>query len=179
MDFAIHQHESVIGICVSPYPKSPPTSLPISSLWVDPVHRLWVPGFMHQTWTGRLFHIWSYICLEKEMATHSSILAWRILWTEEPTVHRVARVWHDLATKPPIYMFQCYSQIIPPSGKTAAQSRGNCLRNRHQDGGQVGRIANRWLGWCGKPQYNQSTNLRGSLRFSFYRLTQSCTKFLP
>ena len=22
--------------------------------------------------------------LEKEMATHSSILAWRILWTEEP-----------------------------------------------------------------------------------------------
>ena len=30
--------------------------------------------------------------LEKEMATHSSILAWRVLWTEEPeqaTVHRV------------------------------------------------------------------------------------------
>ena len=23
-------------------------------------------------------------CLEKEMATHSSILAWRIPWTEEP-----------------------------------------------------------------------------------------------
>ena len=32
--------------------------------------------------------------LEKETATHSSILAWRIPWTEEPgglhTVHRVA-----------------------------------------------------------------------------------------
>ena len=30
--------------------------------------------------------------LEKEMATHSSILAWEILWTEEPgeaTVHGV------------------------------------------------------------------------------------------
>ena len=28
--------------------------------------------------------------LEKGMATHSSILAWRILWTEEPDrVHRV------------------------------------------------------------------------------------------
>ena len=25
-----------------------------------------------------------YIILEKEMATHSSILAWRIPWTEEP-----------------------------------------------------------------------------------------------
>ena len=34
--------------------------------------------------------------LEKEMATHSSILAWRIPWTEAPvwlTVHRVARSW--------------------------------------------------------------------------------------
>ena len=32
--------------------------------------------------------------LEKEMATHSSILAWRIPWTEEPgwaTVHRVTK----------------------------------------------------------------------------------------
>ena len=33
--------------------------------------------------------------LEKEMATHSSILAWRIPWTEEPgraTVHGVAKI---------------------------------------------------------------------------------------
>ena len=28
--------------------------------------------------------------LEEDMATHSSILDWRILWTEEATVHRVA-----------------------------------------------------------------------------------------
>ena len=40
--------------------------------------------------------------LEKEMATHSSILAWEIPWTEEPGglqflgMHRVR---HDLATK--------------------------------------------------------------------------------
>ena len=42
--------------------------------------------------------------LEKEMATHSSILAWKIPWTEEPggaIVHGVARVGHNLATKPP------------------------------------------------------------------------------
>ena len=41
--------------------------------------------------------------LEKEMATHSSVLAWRIPWTEEPggfPVHGVARIRHDLATKP-------------------------------------------------------------------------------
>ena len=34
------------------------------------------------------------------MATHSSILAWEIPWTEA-TVHGVTRVGHDLVTKPP------------------------------------------------------------------------------
>ena len=33
--------------------------------------------------TQVLFLVWEDL-LEKEMATHSSILAWRILWTEEP-----------------------------------------------------------------------------------------------
>ena len=39
---------------------------------------------------------------EKEMATHSSILAWEIPWTEEPgSLQSVGsqRVGHDLATK--------------------------------------------------------------------------------
>ena len=42
--------------------------------------------------------------LEKEMATHSSILVWRIPWTEEfggvwwATVHGLQRVGHDCAT---------------------------------------------------------------------------------
>ena len=34
--------------------------------------------------------------LEEEMATHSSILAWKIPWTEEPgwaTVHGIAKSW--------------------------------------------------------------------------------------
>ena len=40
--------------------------------------------------------------LEKYMATHSSILAWEIPWTEDPggaAVHGDARVGYDLATK--------------------------------------------------------------------------------
>ena len=40
--------------------------------------------------------------LEKEMATHSSILAWRIPWTEELGGLQSAgsqKVGHDLATK--------------------------------------------------------------------------------
>ena len=39
----------------------------------------------------------NYLCLEKEMATHSSILAWRIPWTEKS---EIVRVRHDLVTKP-------------------------------------------------------------------------------
>ena len=40
--------------------------------------------------------------LEKKIATHSDILAWRIPWTEEPgkaTVHGVTRIRYNLATK--------------------------------------------------------------------------------
>ena len=42
--------------------------------------------------------------LEKKMATHSSILAWEILWTKEPgrlLSIGSQRVGHNLATKPP------------------------------------------------------------------------------
>ena len=42
--------------------------------------------------------------LEKEMATHSSILAWEIPWTEDPGRLQSMgsqRVRHDLVTKPP------------------------------------------------------------------------------
>ena len=49
-------------------------------------------------------------CLEKEMATHSSILAWEIPWTEEPGLPsmRLRRAGHGWTTK----------QQIPPFAKS-------------------------------------------------------------
>ena len=36
--------------------------------------------------------------LEKGMATHSNILAWEILWTEEPAVHNIVKSQTQLST---------------------------------------------------------------------------------
>ena len=52
--------------------------------------------------------------LEKDMATHSSILAWRILWTEEPgglQSMRSQRVGHDWASN--MFLFSwCRAQFL-------------------------------------------------------------------
>ena len=54
--FAIHWHESAMGIHVFPILNPPPTFLPISSFWVIPVHQPWEPCIMHWTWTCN-FHV--------------------------------------------------------------------------------------------------------------------------
>ena len=47
--------------------------------------------------------------LEEEMATHSSILAWKISWTEEPgrlhTVHEVAKSRTQLSDFTSLHLF--------------------------------------------------------------------------
>ena len=61
------------------------------------------------------FHFYA---LEKEMATHSSILAWRIPGTGEPGglpsmgSHRVGHDWSDLAAAAAVlYLFNLYVLI--------------------------------------------------------------------
>ena len=55
--FAIHSHESAMGVHVFPILNLPPTSLPFPSLWLIPVHQSWAPCLMHWTCTGDLLHI--------------------------------------------------------------------------------------------------------------------------
>ena len=54
--------------------------------------------------------------LEKEMATHSSILAWEIPWTEEPGRLQSMgsqRVRHDSTTKtPPMTNFKTFQRKV-------------------------------------------------------------------
>jgi len=71
--FGIHQHESVTGVHMLPILNHPPTSLPIPSLWVIPVHQPGASCILHRTWTGDLFLIWYYTCFNAILPNHSTL----------------------------------------------------------------------------------------------------------
>ena len=71
--FAIHQHESTTDIHVFPILNTPPTSLPIPSLWVIPVHQPQASCILHQTWTGDSFLIWYYTCFNAILPNHPTL----------------------------------------------------------------------------------------------------------
>ena len=68
--FAIYQHESATGIHVFPILNPPPSSLPVPSLWVVPVHQPQASCIVLQTWTGDSFHIWYYTCFSAILPNH-------------------------------------------------------------------------------------------------------------
>ena len=101
---------------------------PWGKVWLPFLHSpFWLlleePGGLQSVASLRVGHDWAtsftfhFHALEKEMATHSSVLAWRILGTGEPGglpsmgSHRVGQDWSDLAAaaalpdcKLPVYL---------------------------------------------------------------------------
>ena len=62
VSFAKYWNESATGIHVFPILNPPPSSLPIPSPWVVPVHQPQASSIVHGTWTGDSFHTWYYTC---------------------------------------------------------------------------------------------------------------------
>ena len=85
---------------------------------------------MQETW------VWSLDQedpLEKEMATHSSILAWRTPGTEEPAglqSRGSQRVGHDWATK--TFCFSNFNNDVITRRHTAVSDRGEMERQTHK-----------------------------------------------
>ena len=54
-----------------PHPEPPPTSLPIPSLWVIPVHQPQASCILHWNWTDDSFLIWYYTCFNAILPNHT------------------------------------------------------------------------------------------------------------
>ena len=109
--------------------------------------------------------------LEKEMATHSSILAWRIPWTEEPgSVQSMGsqRVRHDWATKQ--QQFYRINQKGKLTKKKKKNSNGNPLqyscRENPMDGGA------QWAAVCGVAQSRTRLKQLSSSSFLLWGLLE-------
>ena len=100
--FAIYQNESTTGIPVSPILNPPPSSLPIPSLWVVPMHQPQASSIMHRTWTGDSFHIWISFPFRSAQSTEFPVLYSRF-WSVTYFKHSS------------VYMPISISQFIPPS----------------------------------------------------------------
>ena len=82
--------------------------------WWDTVHG----DAKSRTWLNDFTFTFHFHALEKEMATHSSVLAWRIPGTEEPVglpsmgSHRVGHDWRDLAAATGLSLAKFAKEIV-------------------------------------------------------------------
>ena len=105
----------ILCVCVCVCVCVHPTSLPIWTLWLTVIHLPHLPtsGDHHSNlcfyeFDCFRFHIQVRLCMEKAVAPHSSTLAWKIPWMEEPGRLRSMgslRVGHDWATSLSLFTF--------------------------------------------------------------------------
>ena len=84
-------------------------------------------GRWGRTWLSDFIFTFHFHALDKEMATHSSVFAWRIPGMGEPGglpsmgSHRVGHDWSDLAAAA-VFYFTYHQVVMSPSGGTFLKS---------------------------------------------------------
>ena len=123
-----------------------------------------------RTWLSDFTFTFHFHALEKEMATHSSVLAWRIPGTGEPGglpsmgSRRVGPDWSDLAAAAAAVYFMRGSVYFREDNGTPLQY--SCLENP-RDGGAW------WAAVCGVPQsWTRLKRLSSSSVYLHYYLAQ-------
>ena len=108
-------------------------------------------------WEEELYHIYFWIsrlwCLEKAMATHSSILAWKFPWAEEPgklPSMGSLRVGHDRATSLSLFL----SYIGEGNGNPLQCS---CLENPRNGGSWQAAVCGVAQSWTRLKQLSSSS----------------------
>ena len=107
------------------------------------VHTVKTPPVMPGMWVQSL--VWEDP-LEMEMAIHSSILAWRIPWTEEPGGLQSMELQSDMTEQLPFTFKSCYSSAI-----VAPETRGSRISTWRQwlhFRATVSTTDNVWSPWC-------------------------------
>ena len=88
----INMHPPWVYTC-SPSWTPPPTSLPVPSFWVIPVHQPQASCILHRTWTGDLLLIWYYTCLWIHYSIHKPLSWNRRSQTTEKRNNRAVLVY--------------------------------------------------------------------------------------
>ena len=118
MVFAIHSHDSAMDLHVFPIPVPPPRSFLFQSPSILSTNYKTI--VYTSCWCFFRFWVWilGVLNLEKAMAPHSSTLAWKIPWSEEPGRLQSMgslRVGHDWATSLSFFTFTHWRRKWQPT----------------------------------------------------------------
>ena len=83
--FAIYWHETATGVHEFPILNPSPTSHPISSLWIIPVHQPQASCILYRTETGDSFLTWQYTCFNAILPNHPTLSL--SLWVQKSVLY--------------------------------------------------------------------------------------------